>query len=229
MTKVPCAIPDCDRPFFARGWCASHYKRWHHSGDPLPKSPRPKETCSVGGCQEPSRTRGWCISHYQRWHRTGDPLPPTPLDRYWAQVDTSGGPNACWPWTGSRDKKGYGIFSIGGKHPSATRWGYSHRIGPIPRGHGILHHCDNPPCQNDRHWFTGTRADNNADKMRKGRQRNIRGVDCHSAKLTEAQVREIRRIYASGGVSQKLLAADYGINQVTVGCIVRRETWKHVA
>jgi len=168
------------------------------------------------------------MSHYQRWYRSGDPLPPTPLAQYWKQVDTSAGPDACWPWTGYRDKNGYGVFSIGGQHPLATRWGYANRVGPIPDGHGILHHCDNPPCQNDRHWFTGTQADNNADKMQKGRQRNVRGVHQHDAKLNDARVREIRTRYAAGGVSQKTLAAEYGVSQPAIGFLLRHKTWRHV-
>jgi len=29
-----CAIHDCDRPHYARGWCALHYLRWYRHGDP---------------------------------------------------------------------------------------------------------------------------------------------------------------------------------------------------
>ena len=28
--------------------------------------------------------------------------------RFWASVDRLGGRNACWPWLGYRDKRGYG-------------------------------------------------------------------------------------------------------------------------
>jgi len=168
------------------------------------------------------------MSHYQRWYRSGDPLPPTALERYWAQVDISGGPDACWPWTGSCDKNGYGVFSIDAEHPYATRWGYTHRIGPIPTGHGILHRCDNPPCQNDRHWFTGTQADNNADKMAKGRQRNVRGVAHHAARLDEATVRRIRERYAAGGVSQAALSKEFGVSRPAITQLIKRRTWKHV-
>ena len=220
MTKLPCTIEACENQSHARGLCASHYVA------------DPARLCKVEQCDRPVRTRGWCISHYQRWHRSGDPLPPTapdPLDLYWQRVDRSGGPDACWPWTGSRDKNGYGVFCTGGRHYLATRWGYEHRIGPIPEGQGILHHCDNPPCQNDRHWFTGTQAANNADKMRKGRQRNARGIHQHNAKLDDELVRDIRARYAAGGVRQADLAAEYGVTQPTIGRLVRRENWKHVA
>lgn len=232
MPTVPCAIDDCDKPARGRGWCGAHYARWNQTGDPLTpfRVRRHKAPCAVDGCEEPARTRDWCMSHYQRWHRTGDPL-PVPVDRlslYWSRVDTSGGPGACWPWVYTRDKNGYGIFSTSARHFLAHRWGYEHRIGPIPEGHGILHRCDNPPCQNDRHWFTGTQVDNNADKMSKDRQRAAKGERQHSAKLTDALVREIRARYAAGGVSTFSLAPEYGVTQACISAVVRRATWKHI-
>lgn len=190
-----------------------------------------KIACKIDVCEEPSRSFGWCVSHYQRWKRSGNPLPPPPvppITRYWEQVDTSAGPDECWPWTGCRDKNGYGVFSTGGKHLLATRWGYANRIGPIPEKHGILHRCDNPPCQNDRHWFTGTQRDNNLDKVSKGRQRNVRGVAHYDAKLNDEKVREIRARYAAGGVTQQELADRYGVSQHAIALVTRRKTWKHV-
>lgn len=32
--KKVCAIPDCDAPHYARGWCHRHYQRWYAHGDP---------------------------------------------------------------------------------------------------------------------------------------------------------------------------------------------------
>jgi hypothetical protein len=34
MSSVLCAIPDCSRPRYARGWCRRCYKRWWRHGDP---------------------------------------------------------------------------------------------------------------------------------------------------------------------------------------------------
>jgi hypothetical protein len=96
------------------------------------------------------------------------------IERYWSKVDRSGGPDACWPWIGLLNSRGYGRFWHDGKDHLAHRWGYIHRIGPIATERPVLcvlHRCDNPPCQNDRHWFIGTRADNVADMIAKGRDK----------------------------------------------------------
>ena len=41
MSKRTCSIDGCERPFRARGWCASHYNRWALTGDPVTPSRRP--------------------------------------------------------------------------------------------------------------------------------------------------------------------------------------------
>lgn len=151
-------------------------------------------------------------------------------ERYEANVDRSG---ECHLWLAYRDRKGYGIFWGGEYYPGtryakkvkAHRWGYEHYIGPIPEGMLVCHTCDNPPCQNRDHWFLGTKADNNADMVAKGRQ--YRGERHHASKLTEDDVREIRRRFAQGE-TQTAIAADYGVSGVNVGSIVRRAIWREV-
>lgn len=46
MTKAErtCAIPGCQRPWWARDWCNTHYQRWQKSGDPLKTSDSPSAT-----------------------------------------------------------------------------------------------------------------------------------------------------------------------------------------
>jgi hypothetical protein len=54
------------------------------------------------------------------------------------------------------------------------------------------------------------------------------GIEHHKSKLNEDDVREIRRLYATGMVSQTKLAKQFGVNQANIGFIVRKEIWKHV-
>ena len=65
--------------------------------------------------------------------------------------------------------------------------------------------------------------------FRRGRTHaTVRGEQHGSAKVTEAQVREIRRRYAQGGISYRRLGAEYGVNDATTYRIVTRKLWRHV-
>ena len=159
-------------------------------------------------------------------------------------------PDACWGWSGALDEKGYGRIGRGGRGAGvciASRVSYERHIGPIPDGMWVLHSCDNPPCCNPRHLFLGDAVSNVADMDAKGRrvyvaaprgdlnparrfpERLRRGESLHLSKLTEDDVRAIRAEYATGTISTVALGAKYGVNNTTIGYIVRRVTWKHVA
>ncbi len=150
-------------------------------------------------------------------------------ERYDAKVDRSGGPDACWPWVASTTLKGYGKIGRGG---FGMGWEFAHRVAlerklgrPIKPGYCSLHTCDNPPCNNPAHLFEGTKGDNNRDTAAKGRMQ--RGERHYLAKLTEDDVREIRR-RATAGEKQKTLAEDFGVVQTGISKIVKLLTWKHV-
>jgi len=80
-------------------------------------------------------------------------------------------------------------------------------------------------------------AKNNAE-ARKGmvfseeRKKNIslslRGENSPTAKITEVDVREIRKRYEAGGITQRDLGKEYGLHNSTVSEIVRRKRWGHV-
>lgn len=143
--------------------------------------------------------------------------------------EVSGDTDQCWPWPGTRSAGGYGRVAHGGREAYAHRLSFEIHHGPIAPGMFVCHHCDNPPCVNPAHLFAGTAADNGADMAAKGRSRNggLRGTNHPQAKLTEADVLEIRRRYAKGetGVS---LAREFDIQPTTVSWIVRRVTWSHL-
>jgi hypothetical protein len=60
-------------------------------------------------------------------------------------------------------------------------------------------------------------------------ERTARGEHASKSKLTEAQVREIRTRYASGGTGYRTLADEYGVTFAAIRFIVKGKTWTHVA
>jgi hypothetical protein len=150
--------------------------------------------------------------------------------KFWVKVDRSAGPGKCWPWLGSKCSKGYGHF----RRPApfsilAHRAAWEFVNGEIRGDLCILHACDNPPCCNPGHHSLGTRADNTADMISKGRMRHVhvRGEAQGMAKLTTADVLAIRSRRALGEVFTKI-GKSYGINEATVRKIVNRERWSHI-
>lgn len=143
------------------------------------------------------------------------------------------GPNKCWLWTGPLDASGYGRAYMPGKktipaHRVAWLWANGD-MPPVPSGQRawvVMHACDNPPCVNPTHLRLGTYADNNWDMSEKGRwgERALPvGENHQNAKLTDAQVVEIRR----STKSRVELAAAYGVSPGTIE-YVRRIGWKHI-
>src|SRR5258706_10906719 len=98
----------------------------------------------------------------------------------------------------------------------------------MPEGFDILNRCDNPPCCNPGHLLAGTAADNIRDMTNKGRRNDAFGEDAGRAVLTEDQVNEIRGRYIPGRVTQKNLAAEYGVSRGAVRDIVGGRSWKHL-
>lgn len=69
--------------------------------------------------------------------------PAALAQRFWPKVDTSGGPDACWPWTSRIDDYGYGIIVREGAEVHAQRVAYLLMVGVIPAGFHVDHQCHN--------------------------------------------------------------------------------------
>ena len=58
--------------------------------------------------------------------------------------------------------------------------------------------------------------------------KRARGEAHYASRLTELQVGEIRRRYAAGGITQRELAAEYGVSIQAIGHIIKHLTWAHL-
>ena len=146
------------------------------------------------------------------------------IARFWAKVDRSGGPDACWPWTAYRHAGGYGRFNISHRKPTgAHRVAWALHGGEIPPGLFVCHRCDCRPCCNPSHLFVGTAADNWRDAREKGRLVPPRGERNRSAKLTEGQVAEIRK--AQGLLRE--IAPRFGVSIEAISAIKIGKRWSH--
>ncbi len=132
-------------------------------------------------------------------------------------VDISAGPNECWLWLGSVNKRtGYGKKQFNGRSELAHRWVYESLLGPIAKDMVINHLCSNRQCVNPHHLEVVTQADN----CRHGA----------GAKLTKAQVIEIKAAKndKSWGDGKKL-AAKYGVSGALIFDIWNGRAWVNVS
>ncbi|MDT7808991.1 MAG: hypothetical protein QOJ70_2804 [Acidobacteriota bacterium] len=147
------------------------------------------------------------------------------VNRFWRKVDRSGGPEACWLWTGFVRENGYGIIGIKGKEYKAHRVSYFIEHGRIDNGRLVLHYCDVRACVNPAHLFSGTPKDNSQDAVKKRRNTKLYGEQNGKAKLTRAAVLSIRRMCKRGGIYQKTIAKQFGVSEATVSYIVNGGRW----
>jgi hypothetical protein len=147
-------------------------------------------------------------------------------DRLMSKTHLSGA--GCWLWQGSKGPMGHGQIMAGFHHNLGRKLLMVHRVsyelfvGPIPKGMCVCHKCDVPNCIRPDHLFLGTKAENSADMVAKGRARC--GSDLPQAKLTEADVLAIR----ASTSKQKELSQKYGVSQGAISSIRSRRLWKHL-
>jgi len=155
------------------------------------------------------------------------------IERFWNLVKIKGRRD-CWIWKGKPDKFGYAQTYWEGRLEMVHRVALSiHEdrkiLSPTRRlnqGEVVRHSCDTRLCCNPNHLLSGTQADNIKDRDQ--RNRTCRGEHRPASKLTDGQVREIRRKFIPRRYGLKRLAKEFDMNFTTIDAIVKRKAWKHV-
>lgn len=153
--------------------------------------------------------------------------PPRPIAaRLWARVAIDDA-DKCWEWQGYRAARGHGQIGAGrkgaGQRPvHQVAWEFFNGRA-VADGMQVNHHCDNPPCCNPRHLYEGTQRENVDDMQSRGRM--AVGQMLPHAKLTRADVQEIRRIWETRSMKQREIAAQFGISQPHVSGVVNGKEW----
>ena len=99
-------------------------------------------------------------------------------------------------------------------------------LGPPPTGQEVRHRNGVRPDCRLCNLHYGTRSQNALDRHEHGTMHQALGEKCGSAKLTEPDIRWIRR--NTGGLSQRAMARVLGVAHRTVGAVQRGESWSHV-
>jgi hypothetical protein len=145
--------------------------------------------------------------------------------RFDAKVARGRHPEDCDTWTGPLNFSGYGRFQFDGVRYMASHVALLLDGRDRPSGLQALHSCDNRKCVNPRHLRWGTPADNVRDAVERGRVVGHPGSANGNAKLTQAQVDEIR----TSPETQIQVAARFGISQSMASLIRRGESWRQQA
>jgi hypothetical protein len=158
-------------------------------------------------------------------------------EQFWSRVDQSGGPLACWPWSGAVAGNGYGFARIDMAGERRSRGAHVIALYLVKgqlSGHGsglvARHGCDNPICCNPDHLSLGTVRDNSRDASERGLLKggSALGEANGYSKLTADQVREIRSRYRYRKCGAEKLAAEFNVTSSAIYSVIHRQTWAHL-
>ena len=100
-------------------------------------------------------------------------------------------------------------------------------VGPCPPGMECRHLDGDPTNNHVENLRWGTHLENMRDRVRHGTAPDLVGGKNPNSKLTEDDVREIRRRVESGE-KQRRIAEDYGLTPGAISAIKTRRSWGHL-
>lgn len=146
--------------------------------------------------------------------------PIVPLvDRIRAKIDMTGGPEACWPWTGGLHGGTQPQVWNGTKPMAATPLWYEAQFGRGRAGLKITRTCETMACMQPLHFKLDTTGSRKGPGF---------GEKHHSVKLTREKVAEIKQLVRDG-VRVNEIAKRYDVTHGAITSITRGLAWKDVA
>ncbi len=148
---------------------------------------------------------------------------PAARERYDAKVHRLGRED-CWYFLGAIHPHGHGRFWVGNVYLSpgrrrdvvmiAHRFGFAIEYGFEALQHApvLEHRCDEPSCQNPRHWTVGTIASNYEDWLYR---RSTPGSPLRDRRGPAGRARAVRDVILAGGGTDQIAAVKQaGISDV---------------
>lgn len=128
------------------------------------------------------------------------------LENFWEHVNKTSDNSECWNWMGAKfSENGYGYICANRKHLHAHRIAWQLTFGQLDEKTFISHKCCNKTCCNPSHMFLGLEVDNEKGP---------------TVKLSNDVVKQIRKEYSRGYLSQREVAEMFGTTQSNVSLIV---------
>ena len=144
------------------------------------------------------------------------------MKNFWDKVQ-QGEVNACWPWIGRTNEKGYGIFSarvLNKRTHRAHRLAYELTNGSIPEGLHVMHLCHNKGCCNPAHLRLGTNEENHIHSAKDGLLQST-----NKSGVSGVYWREERRVWEAAAHERGKRVVLYYGRDFDAACSARR-TWE---
>src|SRR5574343_483105 len=181
-------------------------------------------TCAVAGCGKKIEARGLCAAHYARLRRHGDALgggTSKGAAREFLERAIAYTGDDCLIWPYWRSEHGYAKITINRQSLIVPRLVCVRVHGEPPTDTEAAHSCGNGAegCITPNHLRWATMLENAADTI--AHERTQRGERQIHHKLTEDDIREIRRIGTS--VDTRLTAERFGVDRKHLYAILSRK------